>query len=95
MNFFMPNIFWIMAVSAMVSVHVAIGVVAAGPIGETITKSGLSVTVRDFVQMPQINKSGSSYARINFLREEPDGADRLFANDLTATSIRSIKHPRQ
>ncbi len=56
------------------------GVHAAGPIAAPITKSGLSVVVQDFVQMPATGPS--SRARINFLREEPGGADRLFVNDL-------------
>ena len=55
-------------------------VYAAGPIAATITKSGLSVAIQDFVQMPATGSAPR--ARINFLREQPGGADRLFVNDL-------------
>jgi glucose/arabinose dehydrogenase len=79
-NFVSPKRSWAMTVGAVVSVHVTIGVVTAGPIPETISKTGLSVIVRDFVQMP--STGSSPHARINFLREEPGGADRLFVNDL-------------
>jgi len=75
-HFFSPNRFWGMTVSVIFAMHVTIGMATAG----SITKTGLSVVVRDFVQMPQTG--GSPRARINFLREEPGGADRLFVNDL-------------
>jgi len=66
----------------MLASCLAVGAAMAtdGPIPETITKTGLSVIVRDFVRMPQTGIP--TYARINFLREEPGGADRLFVNDL-------------
>ncbi|MEN1678284.1 MAG: PQQ-dependent sugar dehydrogenase [Planctomycetota bacterium] len=58
------------------------------PIPGAITKQGLRVQVGDFAQLPNTTNSlgskptsaASSAARINFLREAPDG--RLFVNDL-------------
>ena len=70
-------IYVLVAVSSIISISPAI---AAGPIAAPITKSGLSVVIQDFVQMPATGPS--SQARINFLREEPGGADRLFVNNL-------------
>jgi hypothetical protein len=55
---------------------------AQGPIPEPITKGGLAVVVEDYVRMPQTGSGFLGQARINFLREEPGGADRLFVNDL-------------
>ncbi|WP_197527431.1 PQQ-dependent sugar dehydrogenase [Pirellulimonas nuda] len=59
----------------------------SNPIPTPITKQGLRVQIEDFVQMPDTrgtlgNKpdQNNSRARINFLREAPDG--RLFVNDL-------------
>jgi len=84
MKFFTPKCSWTLAVSVIVFVHASIGDFTTGvlmaahanPIPETITKAGLSVIVRDFVRI------GPNNTRINFLREEPGGADRLFVNDL-------------
>jgi len=72
---------WIaMAAGYLVTGYLAASADASGAIAETITKTGLAVIARDFVQMPQTG--GSPSARINFLREEPGGSDRLFVNDL-------------
>ena len=54
--------------------------VAAGPIADPIQKSGLSVHIQDYIRLPQTGSFPN--ARINFLREEPGGSDRLFVNDL-------------
>lgn len=58
------------------------------PISQPITKQGIRVEIEDVVQMPSTqftlgskpDKAPNSVARINFLRESPDG--RLFVNDL-------------
>lgn len=55
---------------------------AQGPIPAPIIKGDLTVTLEDFVRMPQTGNGAAGQARINFLREEPGGADRLFVNDL-------------
>ncbi len=55
---------------------------AQGPIPDPITKGGLAVVVEDYVRMPQTGSGFLGQARINFLREEPGGAERLFVNDL-------------
>ncbi len=69
-----------MLAGSMVAGSLAASADAANPIPETITKTGLAVIARDFVEMPQTG--GSPRTRINFLREEPGGSDRLFVNDL-------------
>ncbi|MEM7627105.1 MAG: PQQ-dependent sugar dehydrogenase [Planctomycetota bacterium] len=56
------------------------GAAHAGPIPGSITKSGLTIDIEDFTTLPATGSTPD--ARINFLREEPGGADRLFANDL-------------
>jgi len=73
--------YWAVAWGTTVTSFLVASTVVAtdGPLPDPITKTELSVIAKDFVRMPQ---SGSPYARINFLREEPGGADRLFVNDL-------------
>ncbi len=49
---------------------------------EPITKSGLSIELEDFVQIPASDNGSSAKARINMLRSSHDKTGRLFVNDL-------------
>jgi glucose/arabinose dehydrogenase len=53
----------------------------SNPIPERITKTGLSVELKEFVQMPH-SSSTAPRARINLLKHSEDGSGRLFVNDL-------------
>lgn len=50
-------------------------------IAAPITKDGTTIEIVDWLQMPA-TLSGSARTRINFLREVPDGSNRLWVNDL-------------
>lgn len=62
-----------------ISVAVSVGH-AAGPILQSIESSESSVSVQLFAKFPKTGTRPD--ARINVLREEPGGSDRLFVNDL-------------
>lgn len=51
------------------------------PLTTPIAKSGLSVNLEDFIQMPSSNSS-APLARINIMKPAGDGSGRLFVNDL-------------
>lgn len=52
---------------------------ASAQITAPITKSGTTIEIEDWLELP--NTSGNA-TRINFLREVPDGSQRLWVNDL-------------
>jgi hypothetical protein len=54
---------------------------AIAQIAAPITKSGTTIELDDWLQMPA-TRGGSARTRINFLREVPDGSQRLWVNDL-------------
>ncbi len=51
------------------------------PLTTPIAKSGLSVNLEDFIQMPS-SSSSAPLARINIMKPAGDGSGRLFVNDL-------------
>jgi mono/diheme cytochrome c family protein len=53
---------------------------AAGPIPEPITPSGLQLEIEDFVRIPN-SHGGGSVPRMNFLTHAGDGSGRLFVCD--------------
>lgn len=53
---------------------------ATAQISDPITKSGKTIAINDWLQMPATLSGGRT--RINFLREAPDGSNRLWINDL-------------
>src|SRR5262245_47038764 len=67
--------------------QIAGGPIAANPIPAPIVKRGLAVEIRDLVRLPDTrgmrpldqDVSPAGWARINFVRDLPDG--RRFAND--------------
>ena len=56
--------------------------------GSTVLPSRLTLRIKDYLTMPMTgavesrNNNEALLARVNFLREEPGGASRLFVNDL-------------
>jgi hypothetical protein len=54
---------------------------AAGPLTGPVLDAGRAVVVEDIVQLP-FSSGSPPHARLNVLREAPDGSGRLFVNDL-------------
>lgn len=71
-----PNVRWCFLLVAVPVVPTD----AAGPIDDPISKSELSVTLELYAELPKTGNSPN--ARLNVLREEPSGSERLFVNDL-------------
>ncbi len=59
-----------------------------------ITKSGATIGIEDWLQMPA-TLGGSSRTRINFLREVPDSSNRLWVNDLEGPLYSVNKQTKQ
>ena len=64
----------------VITLAVIPSVVADGPIETTIRESELALAVQLYATLPTTGRNAG--ARINVIREEPDGTDRLFVNDL-------------
>ncbi len=70
----------VVALSTAGFVAVAVGALA-GALTGPITDEGLSVEIEDVLQLPATAAS-PPLARVNVLREAPDGSGRIFVNDL-------------
>jgi hypothetical protein len=71
---------WMLRVAVVLGCGLLPQAALAGALAGTILDAGVSAVLEDVVQLPA---SGSSpNARINVLREAPDGSGRLFVNDL-------------
>jgi len=57
------------------------GAALAGSLTGPILDVGLRVEIEDFLRLPATSP-GFPRARVNVLREAPDGSDRIFVNDL-------------